>query len=483
MSNKNLVDKLIHASLWTAGISYFFYIVNFIGQIILAKQLHPIDYGQYAFIAAIVEILGLLLSFSSTAGFINSQGRQEDFNVCFMLNVYAGSLFISIGMIGAIIVSLFFSTNPALILLALCLSQALTTFGYVYIAPRQRDLEFKGVMLIQGSASLISLLLAVLSAFAGFSVWSLVLRDILNGLILLSIAYLTCKTKYDKSVSAISYSEQFSFGLRTTVSRVMELGYYRVPDILIKLVLGKAILGNFYQARVLACYPIKLIEPFTQKVLFSFFSRIKDDKSMLADRLQWFNLITLIALLPIIFVIYVFGQDIFVLIYGAKWALAGKYFQHFSFWILLAALFNCTAAICYSLKLQLWVSQGYLLSVLCFVSSLLCFQDAQYPALFFSLSLLLGYIYVCARLSARGFNLQIFKTVVVPIAVLLLSITSLETTSTLTASLTFIVLYACLLVYYRQRLLKLFDRVKQSLWPFNSKEKPADENQAHPPTQ
>ncbi len=460
MDRHTVTNKLIHASLWTALNSYLFFIINFFGQIILAKLLIPEDYGIYAFSFALVEICAMLLGFSNATAFINSEGSQTDFDACVKLNAIAALIFLCFGVAGFFIISIIeHAYTPGIIFLLLCISQIFWLISTVFASPLQKQLKFKKVSFYQGLCSSFGLLVAIVFATQHFTYWCLVMRDLFSYFSFAVITYFFSPFEIRRSFLYAKTKEQFRFGVNTTISRALELLYYRFPDILIKLTLGKFILGNFYQARSVSSYAIKLMEPLTQQVLFSFFTDIKNDLDFMSNRLNWINLIITRAFLPFVFFAFLYGKSIFILVYGKQWSLAGNYFEYFSTWIPIASLFGAGLSTCYSLKKQSVVSISYFISALLFISGIFLLSKRIPPPSIFTLSLAAGYAYLIYSLRKMGLTLSFIVPFLLPIIILMLSLSIFAITNQFFAIFCFLVLYGSLLFYEKEKIKSIYRRL------------------------
>lgn len=460
MNHSSETNKLIHASLWTAINSYFFFAINFLGQIVLAKLLLPEDYGVYAFSFALVEACAMLLGFCNTTGFINSNGTKEDFGACIKLNIIAGAILFLFGVLGFfIIIDIEHSISLGFIFFILCVSQIFLLGASVFSAPLQKQLNFKRVSFYQGFCSSLSLGIAIFFAFLHFSYWSLVLRDFLSYFSFFIITFYFCPIRIPRYFMRANIKEQFQFGLNTTISRALELLYYRFPDIFIKLTLGKFVLGNFYQARSVTNYPIRLMQPLTQQVLFSFFTNIKHDIDFMCNRLNWINYIIVRASLPFVFFVMLFGKQLFVFVYGKQWGLAGTYFEYFSFFVPIASLFGAAMSTCFSLKKQRITSSAYLISALSFISSIAFFAKEISPPLIFSASLAIGYCYVLFSFEKLGLKLAIMNTFLLPILILVLSLCVCFFVSKPLSIISFLILFLFLMMIESKKIKTIWKKL------------------------
>lgn len=471
MTNRqNLLSRFIHASLWAAASSYIFFAVNFFGQIVLARMLRPSDYGIFALMFSVVELIGIFLTISTVSGYIHSKGDQAEFNACFMLNFMAAVVYGFIAMIGYTLIERLYSLEYAQVFLFICVAQIIRLFSKVYLAPLERELQYKRVSLIQGFTAFGALLVAISIAFFHANVWILVFRELLVASLLLLASYFFSPMRCRFAQVDFSIRPQLIFGFKTMIARSMEVIYYRIPDIIVHALLGRVALGNFYHARYAAYMPIKISQPFTHQTLFAFMSRLRDDRREFEDRLFWMSYLLIRLLLPIAFMIYLFGKQLFTLVYGAQWALAGEYFRYFSLFMLISPLFAAYLSTCYSLSLQKYATQAYLLALLVFLTMTMAWPSGLVASLAFSIGLMTATLYLLHCLSDQGIMLPLGRIFALPIIVLFFSGEVFHfTQSSYLAISTFLIGYFVLCLWERELLVRVLKRIFSNRVPVHEK--------------
>lgn len=404
----NRLTQFIRASCWAAGTTYSFFIINFLAQILLAHLLSPTYFGIYAFSLALREIITIVLGFANNQTFIHSEGTQADYNAFLKLTAIASGLFFLLALLGASILWVTYGKAYAYMLALICVGQVTLMFGNAFLAPLEKQLQYKQVAFLQSSCNTVGIALAIAMAWMGYGLWSLAAREIIAGLYLFGLAYYIAPMHYQRKLEHITLHTQFRYGLKTSLSRGMEILFYRFPDLVVQFFMGKVALGNFYQARYLCYMPIKVTVPFTQQVLFSYLTMLQKDKTQFATQLFWINYLTSRLLLPIACFIYLFGTKVFILIYGPQWAQAGAFFQYFALFVLFGSLFNSLQSACYSIDKQQYISQAYVLGIATFILGVAMSPAKQYSALAFSLGFVVSYLYVLIRLAYQQISLRIF---------------------------------------------------------------------------
>lgn len=456
----NLLNKFINAAFWFAGTTYFFSAINFFGQIVLAHILLPAQFGVYAFLFAVRELVAIFINFSSTQSFIYSDGKQSDFDACYYLNIIALSFYFLIGLIGALILNMYYSAMKAEFFLILCLAQGISLLASVYLAPIEKDLNYKRSSLIRAFGSLGGLIIGIGMAYLTRDTLSLALKEFFQALFLFGLAWTVAPMRFKFSAVKVDFLTQLSFGMKSLISRGFEVIYYSAQDIVINFLFGKPALGNFYQARYLSNMPLRLSLPFTQQVLFSFLTNFKTDSQKLAQYLFWVNYILVRAMLPVAVLIMWLGEPIFTLIYGEHWAEAGKYFQYFSVYLLFCPLFEAQVVACFSLKKQEISVIAYILALIASVSGMLIVQKPIFTALFFSLGFAVGSFYIFAALRRQQVHFALTQLLLKPLlCFLVMWMAKLYALSFVQMSALFLLCITTLCFLERQQLNQLFKRL------------------------
>jgi len=414
----DLKERFIRASLWSGAATYLFFIFNFLCQWIFSRLLTPTDIGIFAFGCAVREIIGVVCIIAMPGGYIKSKGEQSDFDAYMMLTFVAAFA----QMLISIILSLYYlfdehNIQIAIVIILLGISQCLIILGYVYMATLEKKLEYKSIAVTQGIANLAAGFVAIFLAYYFHTIFALVTRDILSAAILLYLIYKKTKIRFYFKWNTVLLKEQFIFGVKCALARISEVSYYRIPELLISFLISKVALGYFYQARYLAYFPIKLFQPFTNSVLFSYFAHHKDEPRQLENQFWWISYIAIRLLLPLSGLIYIFGAQFLVFLYGQKWLVAGECFTYFSIFILSGVLFSIVTNMANLLGKQSYIIQAYLIALTLFLAGACRFDNVIDFAFMFSGTALVVVGFVTFRLFTQEAFANMFS-LYYPIAIL-----------------------------------------------------------------
>ncbi len=403
MPTTDIKQKFLKASLWSSFAAYFFFTFNFFCQWIFSHLLSPTQFGVFAFGIAVREVIGMFCVIAMPGGYIKSAGNESDFAAYMVLTWCATAAQVLISAIVALYYVFYqHDIQIALVIILLAFSQGFILMGYVYMATLERKLEYKSISLLQGGATLFSGLIAIFLAYYFHTVLALVVRDLLGAAIVLTLLYRKTKFRLYFKCDLRLLKTQLIFGVKCAFARMAEVSYYRIPELLISFFLSKTFLGYFYQGRYLAYFPIKLFQPFTNSVLFSYLAHHKDEPLQLQNQFWWINYVVIRALLPICGVIYLFGAKLLVLLYGGKWLIAGECFSYFSIFILAGVLFMIVTNMANLLGKQSHIVQSYVIALLIFLVSIIKLHNIVDLAFIFSAAYLIAVFYVTACLLTKN---------------------------------------------------------------------------------
>jgi len=395
--------KFINASLWSGAISYFYFAFNFLCQVVFARTLTPKLIGVFALGLAIRELTGMFCSIAIPGSYIKSSGDQANFDAYISITVAVEV----IQLIACFIIAgvyFFFRHNAvlAMTIILLSISQCLIFSSYVYMAVLEKKLEYKPIAVVQGIGNLLAGIIAVGIAMYFHSIFALIAKDILSAAYILFFIRKTAGMRYSFVIDKKTIYEQLSFGIKCVFYRIAEVAQYRVPEVLISTILGKAALGFFYQSRYLAYFPIKLFQPFTNSILFSYLEKHKSSLTELDKNFWWINYVISRLLLPIVVIIYLFGSFILTYLYGAKWQTAGICFSYLSIFIFSGTLFSVANNLASLIGKQMYITFAYLSSLAVFVLIVFYVHSIAGATLAFSVCTLGGLFVLHSCLTLKG---------------------------------------------------------------------------------
>lgn len=416
----SIAKKAISGTLWMAGISYIGFAINFGTQLVLVRLLVPEDFGLFALGLSIAEILFIFFSFSFSMAVIQIQEAEDLFDTAFYLSLISGFLILLIGGVISICISSHYPLPSVLAFFILCALQPLQGCSYIYSASMEKKLQFKKNAFVRGIATNFSGFGAILLAYLGFGVWSLVGREIITALLMLMGMRWFSDYRFHQKFNKETARKLLSFGYKMLFSRGLEIIYHRVPNFFIGTFAGTRALGLFSQTYYLANLPNTILTPATTNVAYPTYSKIQNDEEKMSKAFSITNYFFVRLLIPLMPILFLYPTEVLRVLYGEKWIGASLVLRYFSIYATFLPLFSNAKTFLYSLGRLLDVSKSYLGQIGCISIGLfiaLFYNKVSFVALAYSLSVVFGLFTLCYFLKSNKLNLDLRKSFLVPVMI------------------------------------------------------------------
>ncbi|MBP6825712.1 MAG: lipopolysaccharide biosynthesis protein, partial [Saprospiraceae bacterium] len=294
---------------------------QFIFGIILARLLSPAEYGLIGMLAIFFEIADTFV----VAGFSEALIRKKeptdaDYSTVFLVNVGTGIFFY--GLLYALAPSIgWFFNEPQLVPIigVLGLMIIINAFGMVARVPLTKNLDFKSLASISVISNIISGIVAIVLAFRGYGVWSLVWRNLTQSLLSTGLVYVYSMPRWKLQFSRESFREIFGFGSKLLASRLFLESYNNIYYIII---------GKFFSARDLGLYTrangykdmfSRTLHNVIQSVSFPALAEIKDDDQRLKNAYRRLVQVTTYLTALLMFGLSATADNFILGLIGPKW--------------------------------------------------------------------------------------------------------------------------------------------------------------------
>ncbi|WP_449132875.1 lipopolysaccharide biosynthesis protein [Senegalimassilia anaerobia] len=323
--SKDLQARSAGAAKWSLATEVIVKIISPISQLVLARLLAPEAFGMVATVTMVVSFADMFADagfqkYLVQHSFRDKEDLHANANVAFWTNFCVSVvLWCFIAIFNDQVASFVGNPSLGLPLAVACLSLPLTSFSSIQTALFHRNLDFKSLMPVRLTSSLLNFSSTLALAFMGFGYWSLIvgtlLANVVNavGLTLLSewkprIFYSLDLLKAMFSFSGWTLLESFTIWLSTWAGTFIvghflgatDLGYYKTP---VTFVSG--------------CFGI--ITNATTPILFSSLSRLQFNRKEYVAYLRRFQFMVALFLLPLSAGIFIFREPLVALLLGDQW--------------------------------------------------------------------------------------------------------------------------------------------------------------------
>ncbi|AKP52433.1 MOP flippase family protein [Cyclobacterium amurskyense] len=309
---------------------------------ILTRFLDKSDFGLMALVTFVIGFMDLFNNMGLTSAILHKQeiSKKE------YASLYWFNLLVGIGMYGILItitpfiVNFYNQEELKLLIPLIGLNLVISGIGRQFKIVEQKELQFKGISIVDISTSILSLIVAVFLAVNGYGVYSLVISSVIQSFSS-SIIFLIIGLKKQGLLFHYQFSDTKPF---------LKIGSYQVGGQLVNyfnrdldvLLIGKFfgtdLLGGYSLAKQLVRRPLQIINPITDKVGISVFPKYQND----VISLKRYFLIFLKAYGPINSFVYGFiaisAPYLVELFYGDNYSSIVPYVQLFACLIFLRSM-------------------------------------------------------------------------------------------------------------------------------------------------
>ncbi len=329
MAEGDLKQKTISGMIWS-GIGRIGTVgISFISNIVLARLLMPDDFGCIGMLYVFIAISGIFVSGGLGQALIQKKEPTHiDYTTVFYWNLVMSVIFYLILFFCAPAIARFYEI-PLLkdVLRVQSIVLFIQSFAIVQSNQLQKQLRFKELSVRNIVSALAGMTVAIIMAFLGYGVWSLVASTLVTALVSVALLWKMSTWRPTMEFSFQSLKELFSFGGLMLLSSLVETIYTNLQSLIIGKFYSAKDLGYFTQAKKLEEVPTNSLSAIVNEVSFPVFSALQDDKEkLLAGVRKNVKAITYLNF-PLMVLLMVIAQPLIVFLYGAKWAPAAPFFQ------------------------------------------------------------------------------------------------------------------------------------------------------------
>ena len=285
MSDINLKHKAIVGMLWVAIQKFGTMILSFVSNLILARLLTPEDFGCIGMLAIFIALSGTFIDGGFGAAIVQKNNPdQTDYSTIFFWNLSLSIiLYIFIWVLSPFVASFYDIPILEKVLRVQALMLIINSLALVQRARLRKNLKFKIQANIDLCSAFIAVVFAIIFAYSGYGVWSLVgYQLILNTCSTIGL-WLVEKWRPSCVFSFASFKSLFKYGSFLLMSDLLNTLCDNIQGIIIGKRFSPNIMGFYSQAKKLEEIPTTSLSSVVSQVVFPVFSEIKDEMSALVS--------------------------------------------------------------------------------------------------------------------------------------------------------------------------------------------------------
>jgi len=329
-------------------------ISQFVSLIVLSVLLRTLGLEPYGLLGMVLPLLALIRIFIysglDVAAIQEPSLDRQKASALFWTNQILGVLGTAIVAVSAPWLSWFYGREELVPLtLALSGTMLVTTLGAQHQALLQRELQLGRLSAIRVASQLIGGLCALVAAWAGAGLWTLVVQQYAEPAAQTVLAWVVTGWRPKLVLRGTGSRELLRFGGHYTASAFLLYLLSHVDKILVGRFLGSQALAIYYQAFNLAQKPVSLVISPLTGVMLPALAHARSEMGLYRQYAVGFLRFLNWLIVPCGIGLALVAEETMAVLGGPRWSGAGPILRIFALMIPFQAIFNVTGTIYASL--------------------------------------------------------------------------------------------------------------------------------------
>jgi PST family polysaccharide transporter len=317
----NLREKAINGVMWSATQTWGVRVISFLVMIALARLVVPEAFGLVAYASVFIAFAQIFVDQGFSDAIVQfSQLNREHLDTAFWISLLIGGILSIVSVFASdSIASLFREPQLAPIVKWLSPIFLLSALSSVQQAILRRKLAFKTLTVRSLTANLFSGIIAVIMAFRGYGVWSLVAKLLVSAIVNVVMLWQVSDWRPGFRLSIKRFRELFLFGINIAGGNFVDFLSVHSDDFLIGYFLGPVALGYYTLAYNLLIVTTDLLISVPNAVAYPVFSSIQADPTSFKRAFDQVVRLQSIVAFPIFLGIAALASEVIIQLYGPQW--------------------------------------------------------------------------------------------------------------------------------------------------------------------
>lgn len=327
MSGQSLRDKTVTGVGWSFADALLGPGVTFLVGIVLARLLTPEEYG----LIGIVTIFTTILSGFVDCGFSNSLIRkqdasEDDYNTMFVVNLVMSIIMYALLFVGAPFISIFFASPQLESLIrvtgVLLVIQAFSIVQYTILS---KQIDFKTKTKVSVISAIISGVVGIAMAIAGFGAWSLVGQQLSKQFFYTLGLWIFIHWKPSWKFSKGSFQYMWGFGWKLMISGLLDRLWNQLYQVVVGKCYSPATLGQYSRSKEYASIFSSMLSGVVQRVSYPVLSLVQDEQERMVRGYRKIIKVTMFVAANIMIFMGAVSAPLIYCLIGPQWSEAATY--------------------------------------------------------------------------------------------------------------------------------------------------------------
>ena len=325
----SLKEKTLHGLSWSFIDNFVVKTVTFVVGVVLARLLAPSEFGIIAYTYFFTAIFSTFVDSGLSGALIRKDNcTSTDCSTVFYFNLAFGILlYLLLWLLAPMAESFFEVPGFALILRITGLSLVIGTLGGIQQTLFVKRVDFKTKTKISLCSVILAGIIAIILAYKGFGVWSLVWQSLLRQVFSTALVWFFSNWRPDIVFSFKSFRELFDFGYKMALSRLLDVVFGSIFTPIIGKNFSPSTLGQFERSSQFTGLFSSTLTKNIQRVTYPVLATIQNDPDKLKlgyrKMINSTMLITFAGMLGLAAV----AKQLVLIFYGEQWLPCVPYMQ------------------------------------------------------------------------------------------------------------------------------------------------------------
>lgn len=290
--------------------------------VLLARFLSPEDFGLIGMATVFTGLVGIVNDVGVSGALVQRKTIDErHLSSMFWLNLLIGfALFLLTYAFSGYIAGFFSNERLSDVLKVIGIAFVAGALSIVQQSILLRELNFKPLAIIETISVLFAGAAAVLAAFLGFGVWSIVFQLILAPVFTSIGLWIRSTWRPRLAIDRQALAELVPYGMNMAAVNVVNYFSRNLDYIFVGKYLGAAALGYYTLAYRLMMYPLQAVSAAVGRVAFPAFARKADDLGALGS--GYIRMVGGVSLFtfPMVVGVFSIAPEFVEVVFGQEWA-------------------------------------------------------------------------------------------------------------------------------------------------------------------
>lgn len=325
----SLKNKGVAGVMWTFLQQFSSQIISFGVSLVLARLLLPKDFGTIALFNILIGVSTVIINSGMVLSLVRTKDAdEEDYSTVFWFNILLSLIMYGVVFFIAPLFSEFYNL-PELtdIIRVFSVILVINALSAIQMSLLTKSMDFRKQFKIQIPSLIISGLIALLLAYKGYGIWTLVWMPIIQSVLQAIQLWLTSNWHPRFIFVKNKFIKHYRFGVNLMLSSLLDIVFQNIYTVIIGKVFSPTQLGYYDRANNLKQLPVNNLAIALNKVTYPLFSEIQHDNTKLKMAYSKIMKMVIFVIAPILVVLLVMAEPLVRFLLTEKWMAVVPFLQ------------------------------------------------------------------------------------------------------------------------------------------------------------